>query len=110
MLGPAIVAFLTAVVGAWLYLRFAAGQVLDTPNQRSSHTRPTPRGGGVAIVAGFLIGLALWLANGGSLSPRPPGWLPPAVPGPRVSLGRHPRPPPPPPPPGAPPPRAAVLP
>jgi UDP-N-acetylmuramyl pentapeptide phosphotransferase/UDP-N-acetylglucosamine-1-phosphate transferase len=79
MLAPAIVAFLTAVFGAWLYLRFAAGQVLDTPNQRSSHTRPTPRGGGVAIVAGFLIGLALWLANGGSLSPRALGWLAGAV-------------------------------
>jgi UDP-N-acetylmuramyl pentapeptide phosphotransferase/UDP-N-acetylglucosamine-1-phosphate transferase len=75
MLAPAIVAFLTAIVGAWLYLRFAAGQVLDTPNQRSSHTRPTPRGGGLVIVAGFLLGLAVWLANGGSLSPRALGWL-----------------------------------
>ncbi len=79
MLAPVIVAFLTAVVGAWLYLRFVAGQVLDTPNQRSSHTRPTPRGGGLVIVAGFLVGLALWLANGGSLSPRASGWLAGAV-------------------------------
>src|SRR5439155_12189681 len=79
MLAPAIVAFLTAVVGAWLYLRFAAGQVLDTPNQRSSHTRPTPRGGGLVIVAGFLVGLALWLASGGNLSPRALGWLAGAV-------------------------------
>src|SRR5260370_21641366 len=79
MLAPAIVGCLTAVVGAWIYRRFAAGRVLDTPNQRSSHTRPTPRGGGVAIVAGFLIGLALWLANGGSLSPRALGWLAGAV-------------------------------
>ena len=79
MLAPVIVAFLTAVVGASLYLRFAAGQVLDTPNQRSSHTRPTPRGGGLVIVAGFLVGLGLWLANGGSLSPRALGWLAGAV-------------------------------
>ena len=79
MLAPAIVAFLTAVVGAWLYLRFAAGQVLDTPNQRSSHTRPTPRGGGLVIVASFLVGLAVWLTNGGSLSPRALGWLAGAV-------------------------------
>ena len=44
------------------------------PNERSSHTRPTPRGGGLVIVGGFLVGLALWLAGGG-LSPRALGWL-----------------------------------
>lgn len=32
-------------------------QVLDVPNARSSHSVPTPRGGGVAIVLGFLLGL-----------------------------------------------------
>ena len=31
--------------------------VLDIPNARSSHSVPTPRGGGVAIVASFLAGL-----------------------------------------------------
>lgn len=35
--------------------------VLDIPNERSSHTRPTPRGGGVAIVVVFLFAL-VWLA------------------------------------------------
>jgi glycosyltransferase WbpL len=30
------------------------GQMLDVPNERSSHTRPTPRGGGLAIVISFL--------------------------------------------------------
>src|SRR5229473_7877606 len=79
MVAPPVVAFLTAVVGAWLYLRFAPAQALDIPNQRSSHTRPTPRGGGLVIVAGFLVGLALWLANGGNLSPRAVGWLAGAV-------------------------------
>jgi UDP-N-acetylmuramyl pentapeptide phosphotransferase/UDP-N-acetylglucosamine-1-phosphate transferase len=34
-------------------------QFLDIPNERSSHTRPTPRGGGLAIVAVVLGGL--WL-------------------------------------------------
>lgn len=29
-------------------------ELLDTPNARSSHTMPTPRGGGLAIVATFL--------------------------------------------------------
>lgn len=46
---------------------------LDIPNERSSHTRPTPRGGGLAIVAVVLGGLwfytalcpgASWLALG----------------------------------------------
>lgn len=31
--------------------------LLDVPNKRSSHTVPTPRGGGVAIVLTFLLGL-----------------------------------------------------
>ncbi|UUT21627.1 MULTISPECIES: glycosyltransferase family 4 protein [Pseudomonas] len=31
--------------------------LLDIPNARSSHTVPTPRGGGVAIVVAFLLGL-----------------------------------------------------
>lgn len=29
----------------------------DIPNERSSHKNPTPRGGGVAVVAAFLFGL-----------------------------------------------------
>jgi Fuc2NAc and GlcNAc transferase len=31
--------------------------ILDLPNERSSHTTPTPRGGGVAIIISFYIGL-----------------------------------------------------
>ncbi len=79
MLAPSIVAFLTAIVGAWVYLRFAPTQALDVPNQRSSHSRPTPRGGGLVIVAGFLLGLGVWFSMGGSLSPRAVGWLAGAV-------------------------------
>lgn len=33
--------------------------VLDIPNERSSHTKATPRGGGVAIVLAFLFGISL---------------------------------------------------
>jgi Fuc2NAc and GlcNAc transferase len=36
--------------------------LLDVPNERSSHTRPTPRGGGVAIVATCAAGFALLAA------------------------------------------------
>ena len=52
----ASIAALSAVVTAVLirYLR-----ILDLPNERSSHSRPTPRGGGIAIVCGFLVGISL---------------------------------------------------
>jgi UDP-GlcNAc:undecaprenyl-phosphate GlcNAc-1-phosphate transferase len=33
--------------------------VVDVPGERSSHTRPTPKGGGVGIVAAFLVGMAV---------------------------------------------------
>ena len=35
-------------------------QILDVPNQRSSHSRPTPRGGGLAIVAITVCGLLMY--------------------------------------------------
>jgi len=42
------------------YLRFArARQLLDIPGERSSHSRPTPHGGGVALVSAFILGLLL---------------------------------------------------
>ncbi|MDD0843125.1 glycosyltransferase family 4 protein [Pseudomonas sp. Gutcm_11s] len=38
--------------------------LLDVPNQRSSHSVPTPRGGGMAIVLSFLLALlVLWLCE-----------------------------------------------
>jgi UDP-GlcNAc:undecaprenyl-phosphate/decaprenyl-phosphate GlcNAc-1-phosphate transferase len=42
------------VVRAMISLR-----VMDTPEARKSHDRPTPKGGGVGIVAAFLVGLVL---------------------------------------------------
>lgn len=39
-----------------------AKSLIDIPNARSSHSVPTPRGGGVSIVLAFLVGLpVLWL-------------------------------------------------
>jgi UDP-N-acetylmuramyl pentapeptide phosphotransferase/UDP-N-acetylglucosamine-1-phosphate transferase len=75
MFGAVVAAFLTALAGGRAYLRWAPHRALDIPNQRSSHTRPTPRGGGLVIVGGFLLGLCVWLLTGGSLSPRALGWL-----------------------------------
>src|SRR5215831_5485594 len=76
---PVVFAFAVAAAGGWVYLRWAPRRALDVPNERSSHSRPTIRGGGLVIVVGFFAGLALWLASGGSLSPRALGWLVGAV-------------------------------
>ena len=34
-------------------------RVMDLPNDRSSHAQPTPKSGGIAIVATFLVGVAI---------------------------------------------------
>jgi Fuc2NAc and GlcNAc transferase len=39
-----------------LVRRYALARLLDLPNARSSHSTPTPRGGGLAIVLSFLAG------------------------------------------------------
>jgi len=38
--------------------------VIDVPNARSSHTIPTPRGGGVAIVVSFLLAMTVLMFTG----------------------------------------------
>ncbi|MFU8789192.1 MAG: MraY family glycosyltransferase [Methylobacter sp.] len=78
-----LVFLLTGIV-SWALTGFLrryalAGNLIDMPNERSSHSVPTPRGGGVAIVLSFLAillvlnaggwlsnphGLALWGAGG----------------------------------------------
>lgn len=51
-------AFIAAVALTALLRRYAlAASLLDIPNARSSHSLPTPRGGGVAIVVVFLLGI-----------------------------------------------------
>ena len=41
-----------------------AKDLIDAPNERSSHSIPTPRGGGISIVIVFLIGLVfLWFTH-----------------------------------------------
>ena len=60
--GTLLFVFLMSAAGTgvlrWIALRDG---VLDVPNERSSHTVPTPRAGGVAIVVAVSVGaLALW--------------------------------------------------
>lgn len=70
----AVLVGLAAAAGTcWLRRHALRSRWLDMPNARSSHSTPTPRGGGLAIVAGAsgglsalaalgLIDFALWLA------------------------------------------------
>ncbi|MDH0304889.1 MULTISPECIES: glycosyltransferase family 4 protein [unclassified Pseudomonas] len=49
----------------WGVRRYAlARSLMDVPNARSSHSVPTPRGGGVAIVVSFLVALLLLAGSG----------------------------------------------
>lgn len=80
-------AFLSCT-GSKLYINYARKKaILDIPNERSSHTLPTPRGGGVVFVALFLAVVllcpfffpreaSLWLAlSGGGLAVAAIGWI-----------------------------------
>ncbi|GAB4468436.1 MAG: glycosyltransferase family 4 protein [Burkholderiaceae bacterium] len=51
--------FFAAWGGTLLLRRYGMRKLLDVPNERSSHARPVPRGGGVAIVLAFLAGALL---------------------------------------------------
>ncbi|MGB3123873.1 MAG: glycosyltransferase family 4 protein [Pseudomonas sp.] len=56
----AVIAVLSWVLTAALRRYALAHSIIDIPIARSSHSVPTPRGGGVAIVVSFLLAL-LWL-------------------------------------------------
>src|ERR1035437_10169423 len=63
-----IVTFLASALLTALMRRYLLGRkVLDIPNGRSSHSVPTPRGGGVSIVLVFLL-TVLWFVQRGTLS------------------------------------------
>jgi Fuc2NAc and GlcNAc transferase len=53
-----LLALISASVLTGVIRRYALKvNLLDIPNQRSSHNQPTPRGGGLAIIAVFLLSL-----------------------------------------------------
>ncbi|MDN0118469.1 glycosyltransferase family 4 protein [Yersinia frederiksenii] len=57
--------FVVSVMLTYLLRVYALkNNIIDTPNSRSSHVIPTPRGGGVAIVVSFLIGIILFYFQG----------------------------------------------
>ena len=52
-----LVAALAAVSGVLTRILMKRVRIIDVPNERSSHDTPTPRSGGIAIVATVFIGL-----------------------------------------------------
>lgn len=54
----------TSLLLTWVLRRYALTRsLMDIPNSRSSHSVPTPRGGGVAIVLSFLVALPVLAVN-----------------------------------------------
>jgi Fuc2NAc and GlcNAc transferase len=54
-MGLPLLAFLLSALLCGAYLRLARRwQIVDRPNERSSHQHPTPHGGGLALVLAFL--------------------------------------------------------
>ena len=54
-----------ALISALVVRLMIAYPILDHPNARSSHSRPTPRGGGLGIVVAFTLGMGIlyWQAE-----------------------------------------------
>ncbi len=78
-----LTAILVFAVAAWLTRAFAHPgsrlHILDHPNERSLHNRPTPRSGGVAVVLAVVIGgMVLPLLTGAGMS-RELLWLGPGA-------------------------------
>src|SRR5471030_2642953 len=48
-----------AILSALVVRAMIALRVMDTPEERKAHDRPTPKGGGAGIVVAFLVGLLL---------------------------------------------------
>ena len=55
---------LSALLTAWVRRLALARGILDSPNERSSHVRPTPRGGGIAIVVVSLAAMTAFAWSG----------------------------------------------
>src|SRR5262245_28890247 len=58
LISPNVAALVTLYLIAWM-LRARGRLPLDLPNPRSLHERPTPRSGGIAMMAGIFTGFAL---------------------------------------------------
>jgi len=64
-MGFLIIAFLISLILTGLYRKYAIRKsIIDIPNIRSSHTIPTPRGGGIALAFAWFTGLIYFFITG----------------------------------------------
>jgi Fuc2NAc and GlcNAc transferase len=74
MLILTITAFLLSLITVNLIRRHLRRHLIDIPNDRSSHTIPTPRGGGLGFIIAFAVGLIVSYAipgvSHGTISPQ----------------------------------------
>jgi Fuc2NAc and GlcNAc transferase len=62
---PLLITFICSALFCGMYLRFAKRwNMLDVPNERSSHERPTPSGGGLPLMLAFFLGAILLFGVG----------------------------------------------
>lgn len=67
--GPALAALVTSIVVTFALITLLPRLgFVDVPNDRSSHVAPVPRGGGLAVLAGVLVGVLVAGAPGETLS------------------------------------------
>lgn len=59
-----LLTFLGSMLGVWAFRRHFSGRLLDVPNERSSHARPTPRGAGIVILVVIAVAVAMGAARG----------------------------------------------
>ena len=59
----AMALFCLAIVTTWVMLTRV--RIMDIPNERSAHTQPVPKSGGIAVVFTFLVGLVTLTAVNG---------------------------------------------
>jgi UDP-N-acetylmuramyl pentapeptide phosphotransferase/UDP-N-acetylglucosamine-1-phosphate transferase len=75
--GCLLVAFLVSFASVRAAIAYAHRKgMLDVPGQRRSHSVPTPRGGGIGIVIGTLVGMPAALLL---LPPSPGAGVPPSA-------------------------------
>lgn len=61
-----VIIFFCSMIGVHVYRNIAEKKtILDLPNERSSHSKPTPRGGGIVIAILWFIVLTQLFLNGG---------------------------------------------